>query len=98
MAPQPRTVETLEEGDIFFFYRSRIERHDVRGWRDVQRFYMVLAARTPLRIYRLFVIGRKKLPQLVDRQHPDRRNWAVAVLVSDDPGDIRRELAAYDYD
>ncbi len=98
MATQPRTIKTLEEGDIFFFYRPRIAIHEVRGWQDVQRFYMVLAAKTPLRIYRLFVIGRKQLPRLVNGQDPDRRNWAVIVSVSDDPGDLRRELAAYEYE
>jgi hypothetical protein len=99
MATKPSTLEKLEEGDIFLFYRPRIAAHEVHGWSDVQRFYMVLAAKWPLRIYRLFVIGRKKLPQLVKgRQHPDRRNWAVVVLVSDDPGDIRSELAVYEYE
>ncbi len=98
MATQPRTVEMLEEGDVFFFYRPRIATHEVRGWRDVQRFYLVLAARTPLRIYRLLVVGRKKLPQLVRGQHPDRRNWAFVVLVSDDPAALRHELAAHEYE
>src|SRR5215470_15991662 len=97
MATKPRTVERLEEGDLFFFYRPRIATHVVHGWNDIQRFYMVLAARWPLRIYRLFVIGRKKLPQLVKGQPPDRRNWAVLVEVSHDPEDIRGELAAYEY-
>lgn len=101
MATKPRTVERLverlEEGDIFFFYRPRIATHVVHGRNDVQRFYMVLAARWPLRIYRLFVIGRKKLPQLVKGQQPDRRNWALVVLVADDPEDVRRELTAYEY-
>jgi hypothetical protein len=59
---------------------------------------MVLAARWPLQIYRLFVIGRKKLPQLVKGQHPERRHWAVVVLVSEHPEDVRRELAAYEYE
>lgn len=98
MIAKARTVEKLEEGDIFFFYRPRLKVHEVHSRADVQRFYMVLAAQWPLRIYRLFVIGRKKLPQLVEGQHPERRHWAVLVFVSEDPEDVRRELAGYEYD
>lgn len=99
MATEQRTVERLEEGDLFLLYRPRIAAREVRGWSDVQRLYMVLAAKWPLRIYRLLVIGRKQLPQLVrGRQLPDRRHWAVVVMVTDDPGELRGELAAYEYD
>src|SRR5215510_5665217 len=98
MVTKARPIEKLEEGDIFFFYRPRIAVHEVHGRTDVQRFYMVLAAHWPLRIYRLFVVGRKKLPHLVEGQHPERRNWALAVFVSEDPEDVRRELSAYHYE
>ena len=98
MATNTRTTEKLEEGDIFFFYRPRIAAPEVHGRKDVQRLYMVLAARWPLRIYRLFVVGRKKLPHLTAGQHPERRNWAIAVHVSQDVGDLRRELAAFEYE
>jgi hypothetical protein len=97
MATTATAVEQLEEGDIFFLVRPRLAAREVRGWADVQRFYMVLAARRPLPIYRLFVIGRKKLPLLLaGRQHRERRNWAVVVLVSELAEDVRRELAAYE--
>jgi hypothetical protein len=98
MVTKARPIEKLEEGDIFFFYRPRIAVHEVHGRKDVQRFYMVLAAKWPLKIYRLFVVGRKKLPHLTEGQHPERRNWAVVVLVSQNAKDIRDELAAFEYE
>lgn len=90
-------TETIEEGDIFFFYRPRVEAEKVRGREDVQRFYMALAPKRPRR-YRLFLIGRKKLPEVIPgRSHPERRNWAINVLTSERPDDLRRELLAVEY-
>ena len=44
----------IEVGDIFFFYRPKVQTEEVRGRDDVQRLYMVLGANWPRRIYRLF--------------------------------------------
>jgi hypothetical protein len=91
--------EILEEGDIFFFYRPRVGVEEVRGREDVQRLYMILAPRRPRRRpFRLLVIGRKKLPEILHGQaHPEERNWAMVVLTTDDPNEIRRELSAKHY-
>jgi hypothetical protein len=88
----------LEQGDIIFFYRPRVGAEEVRSRSDVQRFYMVLAPEQPKKTYRLFVVGSKRLPE-VERgtQHPRGRNWALNVLTSKSPQDIRRELGAVEY-
>jgi hypothetical protein len=31
----------IEQGDIFFFYRPKVGTEEVKGIKDVQRFYMV---------------------------------------------------------
>lgn len=90
--------ETLEAGDIFFLYRPRVDTPEVHDRADVQRHYVVLAAKWPARIYRMLVVGRKKLPTLTIGQDPERRNWALTVRVSRNPDDIHRELAALEYD
>src|SRR5919204_5804646 len=91
-------VETLEQGDIFFFYRPRVETTEVRGREDIQRFFMLLAPETDGARYRLFVIGRKKLPEVRPGEaHPEERNWALNVHTSDDPDAIRADLAAKHY-
>jgi hypothetical protein len=93
-----RPVETLEEGDIFFFYRPRVAVTEVHDRTDVQRFYVVLAAKRPRKVYRLLVVGRKQLPSLTAGQHPERRNWALIVRVSRTADEIRGELEAYEYE
>ena len=93
----PTAAREIEKGEIFFFYPPRLEADAVRGREDVQRFYMVLAAKSARRIYRLFIVGRKKLPQPKSEQDPERRSWALSVLVSTEPDDIRRQLAVVEY-
>ena len=93
-----KDVQILEQGDVFFFYRPRAGAEEVRGREDVQRFYMVLAPERPKKVYRLFVVGRKKLPEPSEgAQHPGRRGWALNVLTTEDPQDLLRELAAVEY-
>src|SRR5919112_6493389 len=94
---QEATVEVLEKGDIFFFYRPKAKviddgsGGDVKSIEDIRRFFMVTAStitaaadntgseyqeqfdntnRTTSKEegessrYRLFVIGKKSLPEI----------------------------------
>src|SRR5215218_1515392 len=88
---QEATVEVLEKGDIFFFYRPKAKviddgsGGDVKSIEDIRRFFMVTAtaanteneqqqqfdgtnSKTPKEgespRYRLFVIGKKSLPEI----------------------------------
>ena len=55
----------IEHGDIFFFYRPKIEAETVRGVEDVQRFYMVTSRlQDDGEKYRLLLLGRKQLPEI----------------------------------
>lgn len=89
----------LERGDVFFLYRPRVETVEVGGRKDVQRFFMVLAAdRDGRTLYRLFAIGRKQLPEIrPGESHPEERNWALCVRTTLDAEDLRRELLARTY-
>jgi hypothetical protein len=98
VARRAPALEKLEEGGIFFFYRPRVGSTEVHGRQDVQRHLVVLAAERPSKIYRLLVVGRKKLPELTEGQHPERRNWAFVDRVTSDPLDIHRELVAVAYE
>ena len=92
-------VEHIERGDIFFFYRPRVEKTEVHSRDDVQRFFMLLAPKQPEKSYRLFVVGRKKLPQADGGgQRSERRNWALNVLTSKKPTTVRDELSAVTYE
>ena len=79
----------IEHGDLFFFYRPKVDAEEVRGLRDVQRFYMVTSpekngkAGPKNNIHRLFLLGQKQLPEIVQgRQTSKERNWALNVLTT----------------
>ena len=85
--------EIVEKGDIFFFYRPRVEHMEAEGPEDIQRFYMVLKPEggTP---FRVAVLGRKRLPD------PDRheRIWGfidrLAKRGEEIEADLGRQLLA----
>jgi hypothetical protein len=39
-----KDVQILEQGNIYFFYRPKVDEPSVEGLEDVERFYMVLNA------------------------------------------------------
>lgn len=50
------------------------------------------------KLYRLFVVGRKALPEIrAGEAHPEERNWALNLLTSSNPDEVRRELQAKAY-
>lgn len=86
-------VQTLEKGDVYFFYRPRVEEKEPQGLSDVQRFYMVLSTGDK---YRLMVLGHKKLPKREAKG--GRRYWGFVRMVRNDPKAITEELSATEYD
>jgi hypothetical protein len=93
MARNQQTV-TLEAGDIFFFYRPRVEEEHPDRINQVQRLFMVLNPEGRDR-FRLAVIGGKKLP---DTRQKGDRNWGFIDMVRKDPESIRDDLAADTYE
>ena len=91
--------EIIEQGDIFFFYRPKVDTEEVEHIKDVQRFYMITSPeKRNKNIYRLFLIGQKQLPEIVEgRSTSKERNWALNVLTTSNSEDIRRELLAAEY-
>jgi hypothetical protein len=90
-------VSLLEAGDLFFFYRPRVGVAEVAGRDDVQRLFMVMAPEGR-RLFRLLVIGRKKLPEVAKgARHPEDRNWVLNALTTSKIEDLRGELEAKRY-
>ena len=56
-----KNSEEMENGDIFFFYRPKVDAKKVENLDDVQRFYMILASENKIEkgnkrdLYRLFL-------------------------------------------
>jgi hypothetical protein len=95
MAPKKDDTHTLERGNIYFFYRPRVEEEAPESIEDVRRFYLLLSPEQKSR-YRLAIIGRKRLPDPV--QEGRERNWGFVSLVRKDHKSIREELMGEEYE
>ena len=103
MVKEDKVSEVIEHGDIFFFYRPKVGTEEVGGIEDVQRFYMVTTPEEKRNnnnkdIYRLFLIGQKQLPEIVEGKSTSKeRNWALNTLTTSNAEDIHKELLPAEY-
>jgi len=87
-ALQPTNSAIIENGKLYFFYRPRIETggEGAHDFHDVQRFYMLLSPKETTAthdkrlFHRLFIIGRKKMPDLDKHE----RFWAFIENANED--------------
>src|SRR6478672_7167551 len=92
--------EILEQGDIYFFYRPKKGAEEVKGIEDVRRFFMVTAPEEEeennnkrSRLYRLFIIGKKSLPEVRKTEaRASERYWARVGGIFKEPDELAREL------
>jgi hypothetical protein len=91
----PAPVRIAERGDVFFFYRPRVQRNAPRGEDDVQRFLVVLAPDGAGR-FRIVTVGRKRLPGA--SRSSRERNWGWVMKVAGSPAEVELELRRYAYD
>jgi hypothetical protein len=95
--------EVLEYGDIYFFYRPKVGSPEVKSIDDVRRFFMVTApeettTKSDRQLYRLFVIGKKSLPEI--RQSEARssdRYWARVGGIFEKPEELTKELLSDEF-
>src|SRR5437773_1652876 len=92
-------AEVLEQGDIYFFYRPKKGAEEVKGIEDVRRFFMVTAPEEEnnknkkSHLYRLFVIGKKSLPEVRKSEaRASERYWARVGGIFTDPNELTKEL------
>jgi hypothetical protein len=89
-----KRTQVLERGNIYFLYRPRVQREDVRDFRDVQRLYMVLSPQDKQR-FRTIVMPKKQLPEVGDE---GQRFWGFIEKVARDPKEIvEQELGREQY-
>ena len=87
------SAEAVERGDIFFFYRPKVDVEDPEGLDDVQRFHVVLR-KAGGRLFRLLTIGRKRLPDIAEHE----REWGFVDLVADKPEAVAEALREQTYE
>src|ERR671918_657823 len=112
MVKEETNTDIIEQGDIFFFYRPKLDTEEVKDIGDVQRFYMVTHAEERNEnsnnnknmkkknddIYRLFLIGQKQLPEIIEgKSTSEEKNWALNILTTSNPDDIHKELLPAEY-
>ncbi|MCK1710181.1 MULTISPECIES: hypothetical protein [unclassified Bradyrhizobium] len=83
--------EIVEEGDIYFAYRPRIDEDSAEGLADIQRFYMVMKPEGRARL-RAAVLGRKRLPEARDHE----RIWGFIEAVKSGPA-VENEFREHHY-
>src|ERR671928_990391 len=94
---QAKEAEVLEQGDIYFFYRPKKAVEEVKGIEDVRRFFMVTAPEEG-QLYRLFVIGKKSLPEVRKTEaRASERYWARVGGIFKDANELTRELLSDEF-
>jgi len=80
MAKEDKNSEVIEHGDLFFFYRPKIDIKEVKDVEDVQRFYMVTCPENNGKntTNRLFLVGQKQMPEIIEgKSNSKERNWGL---------------------
>src|ERR687885_164582 len=92
-------AEILEQGDIYFFYRPKKDAQEVKGIEDVRRFFMVTAPeQNNSQLYRLFVIGKKSLPEVRKTgARASERYWARVGGIFKDANELTKELLSDEF-
>src|SRR5690349_75392 len=94
-------AKILEQGDIYFFYRPKKGAEEVKSIEDVRRFFMITAPEeenNKSRLYRLFVIGKKSLPEVRKTEaRASERYWARVGGIFKDPNELTKELLSDEF-
>src|SRR5919198_2693013 len=96
-------AEILEYGDIYFFYRPKVRSEQVKGIEDVRRFFMVTApekenSNNKSQLYRLFVIGKKSLPEVRKTEaRASEGYWARVGGIFKDANQLTKELLSDEF-
>ncbi|MFE9690213.1 hypothetical protein [Micromonospora sp. NPDC005806] len=85
-------AELLEDGDIYFLYRPRVQEEHVDSLDEVQRLLVVMHPWHG-RHLRLLVVGRKRMPDISEHD----RFWAFVDEVVDRPEQLHKTLQARRY-
>jgi hypothetical protein len=102
-------TQMLEYGDIYFFYRPKVGSEQVKSINDVRRFFMVMAPegrqqkqskqkQKQKQLYRLFVIGKKSLPEIRKSEaRTSERYWARVGGIFQDANELTKELLSDEF-
>ena len=87
-----RDSDVVEHGDIYFFYRPKVETEHPEGIDDVQRFHTVLRPHGKA-LFRLITIARKRLPDIGEHE----RTWGFVDMIAHSAREIEQALRERKY-
>lgn len=76
-SPRDDRADILEQGQLYFVWRPKVEETEPESRDDVERFYMVMRPDGG-RLFRLVVIGRKYLPDVGEHE----RSWGFVEAIT----------------
>lgn len=87
----------IETGDIYFFYRPKVNAQKIKDRDDVQRLHLVLVPDNKATA-RLFIVGRKQLPEIIEGESKStERDWMMTYRTGE-PKDLAEDLAPLEYE
>lgn len=89
-------TKIIEKGDIYFFYRNKVEVERARNLDDIQRLYLVMVPDDSEDKGRMFVVGKKRMPKMIGNKS-DAQEWMMNVM-TDKPKKLGDELAPKEYE
>ncbi len=90
-------IKKIEQGDLYFFYRKKMDVEKTKSIDDIQRVHMLMAPDLKEK-KRLFIIGKKKLPEIIKgKRKSTQREWALNVLTSKKNDSIKEALSPTQY-
>lgn len=89
-------TDYIEQGDIYFFYRPKVNTQSVQSLDDVQRLHMVLVPDHSATA-RLFLVGKKRMPEILKgRSKSTAREWIMNDM-SGTPKQVGEALVPLEY-
>lgn len=89
--------EVIEKGDVYFFYRNKVDVERARSLKDIQRTYMILVPDGDKdNKGRMFVVGKKRMPKL-NGARSSAKEWIMNIMTGK-PEKIGEELAPIEYE
>ncbi len=90
-------ADYVEKGDIYFFYRPRVNVERVKSLDDVQRLYMILVP-DDADTARLFLVGKKRMPEILEgKPTSTAREWLMNDMTGK-PEAVGEALAPLEYE
>lgn len=89
-------TEATEKGDIYFFYRNKVDVERAESLKDIQRTYMILVPDDGKDKARMFIIGKKRMPKL-NGDRSSAKEWTMNIMTGK-PKEIGEELAPIEYE